>query len=168
MDIHTPIDYYTMFVALVQRLIDLRRQRDQVDVETAKVQQLIVSTFQLLPKEKQNVFQKEIEDMENQSSGLLDAIKLVFSAHRGEWLTVSKVRDYLIEIGFDFRRYRANPLASINTTIKRMVPAYLESTTSGSGMLYRRRVTLEDRIAERPNRDSAIAALQHVMESRKK
>jgi hypothetical protein len=148
MKAQTPINYDEMFSALVQRSNDLSRQRDAIDVEIAKVRQLIIATFPLLPAEKQLLFQEDIEAMDEESAGLLDAIKLVFSAHKGEWLTVSKVRDYLLVMGFDFRHYRANPLASIGTTLKRMVPAHLEATTSGSGTLYRRRKTFGDRIAE--------------------
>jgi hypothetical protein len=148
MDTQQPIDYFKMFAALVKRLGDLTRQRDVADVEIAKVKQLIVATFPLIPEEKQRMFQSEIDAMDEEATGLLDAVKLVLSQHKGEWLSVSHIRDYLIEMGFDFRHYRANPLASIATTLKRMIPNQVESMNSGSGMLYQRRKTIGDRIAE--------------------
>ena len=147
MPIQTPIDYFKMFSELVQRCNELTRQRDETDVEIAKIKQLIIATFPLIPEEKQKLFRTEIDAMDEQSAGLLEAIKLVFSAHKGEWLTASKVHEYLLANRFDFRRYRANPLASITTTLKRMVPNLLDSTNSGSGTLYKRRLTLGDRIA---------------------
>jgi hypothetical protein len=147
MPIQTPTDYFKMFSELVQRCNELTRQRDETDVEIAKIKQLIIATFPLIPEEKQKLFQTEIDAMDEQSAGLLEAIKLVFSAHKGEWLTASKVHDYLLANRFDFRHYRANPLASITTTLKRMVPNLLDSMNSGSGILYKRRLTLGDRIA---------------------
>jgi len=148
MNTQTPIDYYKLFCTLVDHWAELTHKRDLIDGEVAKVKQLIVATFTLLPEEKQHLFQAEIDAIDEQPAGLLDAIKLVFSAHKGVWLTVSQVRDYLLEMGLDFRHYRANPLASIGTTLKRMAPTQLETTTSGSGTLYRRRKTLGDRVAE--------------------
>jgi hypothetical protein len=147
MDTQTPIDYYQLFCTLVDRWAELTQKRDQIDVEVSKVRQLIVATFSLLPQEKQRVFQAEIDAID-EPAGLMDAIKLVFAGHKGEWLTVSNVRDYLLEMGFDFGHYRANPLASIGTTLKRMAATQLETTTSGSGSVYRRRKTLGDRVAE--------------------
>ena len=141
MDIHKPIDYLQMFHELLSRRAQLVKQRDETEVEIVKVKQLIGAIFPLLPEAKQKSYQATMESIEAEGNGLQDAIRLVFSVHRGEWLSVSAVRDYLIEMGFDFRHYQANPLASIGTTLKRMVPSYLESsTTAASGTtLYRRR-----------------------------
>jgi hypothetical protein len=147
MPIQTPIDYFKMFSDLVERCNERTRQRDEADVEIAKIKQLIIATFPLIPEDKQRLFQAEIDAMDEQSAGLLDAIKLVFSTHKGEWLTTSKVHEHLLGNGFDFRHYRANPMASITTTLKRMVPSLLDSMNSGSGILYKRRLTLGDRIA---------------------
>lgn len=127
---------------------EVTRQRDKAEVELAKLKKSILDIFQLLPEDQQKSNQEAIDDLESDSNSILDAIKLVFSTHKGEWLTVSNVRDYLNATGFDLRRYKANPLASINTTLKRMVPAYLETRTSGTGTLYKRGLTLGDRIAE--------------------
>ena len=38
------------------------------------------------------------------------------------WLTPVEIRDALKRMGFPFENYKANPLASIHTTLKRMVP----------------------------------------------
>lgn len=149
METQKPIDYYKMFGDLIMRCSDLVQQRDRLEMEIAKLRQLVIATFPLIPESKQKLYQSEIEAMGEESGlGLLEAIKLIFSMHKGEWLTVSRVRDYLEEMGFDFRHYRTNPLASIGTTLKRMVPTTLESRDSGSGTLYQRRKTIGDRIAE--------------------
>ena len=144
MDTQTPIDYWKMFVDLMERRAKLIRQRDEAEIELAKMKQLIVSVFALLPEDRQKPNQQAIDDMEAESAGLQDAIKLVFSAHAGEFLTVSDVRDHLNDIGFDFRQYKANPLASIGTTLKRMADTgYIATSNGNSGTLYRREAPLE-------------------------
>lgn len=142
-----PLDYYAMFSDLVKRSNELTQQRNDIDVEISKLNQLILATFPLLPEEKQNLFHSEIEMMEQDSGGLLSAIKLVFSAHKGEWLTASKVRDYLKDMGFDLTQYRANPVASIATTLRRMVGDKIESRIVGDQTEYRRRITLLEQMA---------------------
>jgi hypothetical protein len=42
------------------------------------------------------------------------------------WLTPVEIRDALKRMGFPFENYKANPLASIHTTLKRMVPAEMD------------------------------------------
>jgi len=143
----TPINYYAMFAALVKRHNELSQQRNALDIEVAKLKQLIIATFPLIPEEKQKLFRTEIDSMEEQSAGLLEAIKLVFSTHKDQWLMPVKVRDYLSEMGFDLAQYKANPLASIATTLRRMVPTYLESTNLDNGqVVYRRPLTVLDQI----------------------
>ena len=139
-----PIDYWKMFAELMERRAKLVRQRDEAEVELAKMKQLIVSVFALLREDQQKANQQAIDDMEAESAGLQDAIKLVFSTHAGELLTASDVRDHLNDIGFDFRQYKANPMASIGTTLKRIASTgYVEATSSGSGTLYRRETPLD-------------------------
>jgi len=139
MDTQKPIDYWKMFVELMDRRVILTRQRDEAEVELAKMKQLILSVFALLPEDHQKANQQAIDDMEAESAGLQDAIKLVFSTHAGEFLTVSDVRAHLNDMGFDFRQYKSNVSASIGTTLKRIADTgYLGTTSGGSGTLYRR------------------------------
>ena len=49
------------------------------------------------------------------------------------WFTPVEIRDALKRMGFPFENYKANPLASIHTTLKRMVPAEMEVKTLKSG-----------------------------------
>ena len=48
MDIQKPIDYWVMFKDLMERRAAMIRQRDEAEVELAKMKQLIVSVFALL------------------------------------------------------------------------------------------------------------------------
>jgi hypothetical protein len=144
MESQMAISYWDMFVELMARRTKLIRQRDEAEVELAKMKQLIQSVFALLSDDQQKANQQAIDDIEAESAGLQDAIKLVFSTHSGLWLTVSDVRNHLNDMGFDFRQYKANPLASIGTTLKRIAETdYVHTMNSGSGTLYRREAPLE-------------------------
>jgi hypothetical protein len=135
MDTQAPIDYWKMFADLMERRSQLTRRRDEAEIELARMKPLIMSVFPLLSEDQQEANQQAIDDMEAESAGLQDAIKLVFSANKGEWLTVGNVRGHLAQTGFDFRRYKANPLASIGTTMRRMVATgYLESKVEDGGV----------------------------------
>lgn len=158
------INYEEMFKDLIRRHNALAEQRNLIDVEISKLKQAILATAPLLPEEQQKLVQKEIEEMEEQGAGLVEGIKSVFAAHRDEWLTASVVRDYLLATRFDFRHYKTNPLASIATTLKRMVPAYLETKTfPESGINYKRRTTLLERMAN----DEVEDALQKMTSKKK-
>ena len=52
---------------------------------------------------------------------------------KGAWFTPVEIRDALKRMGFPFENYKANPLASIHTTLKRMVPAEMEVKTLKDG-----------------------------------
>jgi len=128
----------------MERRANLIRQRDEAEIELAKMRQLIVSVFALLREDQQKANQQAIDDMGAESAGLQDAIKLVFSSQAGLWMTVSDVRDHLNGMGFDLRQYKANPLASIGTTLKRLADSgYVRTTSSGSGTLYMREGSLD-------------------------
>ena len=54
-------------------------------------------------------------------------------APKDAWFTPVEIRDALKRMGFPFENYKANPLASIHTTLKRMVPAEMEVKTLKDG-----------------------------------
>lgn len=139
MDLQQPIDYHQMFQELLARRVGLTKQRDETELEIVKVGQLLTAVFPLLPEKEQGRYKPTMDMIENESGGLQDAIKLVFSKHPNELLSPSAVRESLTEIGFDFRHYQANPLSSITTTLRRMVPAYLETQSTKDGTMYLRR-----------------------------
>ncbi|HTU42385.1 MAG TPA: hypothetical protein VMF10_11810 [Candidatus Aquilonibacter sp.] len=133
------IDYWKMFADLMDRRAKLIRQRDEAEIELAKIKPLITSVFAMLPEDRQKANQQAIDDMEAESAGLQDAIKLVFSTREGQCISASSVREYLSAMGFDFRQYKANPLASIVTTLKRIADSgYIEPVSTPHGMMYRR------------------------------
>jgi len=54
-----------------------------------------------------------------------------------DWMSPVEVRDALLAAGFDFSSYTSNPLSSIHTTLKRMVPDELLTETRADGQVYR-------------------------------
>jgi len=54
-------------------------------------------------------------------------------SEKDAWLTPVEIRDALKRMGFPFENYKANPLASIHTTLNRMVPAEMEVKTLKDG-----------------------------------
>ena len=131
-----PIDYWQIFAHLMQRRSELIRQRDEADVELAKMKQMILSVFAMLSEDQQKANQQAIDDVKAESAGIQDAIKTVFSLHPGVWMTASDVRERLGATGFDFRDYKANPLSSISTTLKRLGDTgYLEVKPVAPGMV---------------------------------
>ena len=54
-----------------------------------------------------------------------------------DWMSPIDVREALYAAGFDFSGYTSNPLSSIHTALKRMVPEELEAETRPDGQVYR-------------------------------
>jgi len=53
-----------------------------------------------------------------------------------DWMSPVEVREALLAAGFDFSNYTSNPLSSIHTTLKRMVPEELLTETRADGQVY--------------------------------
>ncbi len=120
----TDSEYLRLLETSIKKFDELAWQREQLDIEMAKLQQFIQATVNLLPDEATKKFQERIAEMaresERASAGLTDAIRRTLQMKYPEWLTVAKVRDSLIAAGFDFSSYKSNPLAAISTTLRRL------------------------------------------------
>jgi len=77
-----------------------------------------------------------LERIDKRPPGLTTVIRRAFCAGQ-EWLTPTEIRDSLKNTGFNFERYKANPLASIHTTLRRMVPHEVECKTLDGQKRYR-------------------------------
>jgi hypothetical protein len=98
----------------------------------------------MLPEEQrlQCGYDELLERVDHRPRGLTFQIRAAFTAGK-EWLTPVEIRDYLKNNGFTFEEYRANPLASIHTTLKRMVPHEVECQTVEGQKRYRLRTAGE-------------------------
>lgn len=118
------MDYEKIVTDAVRRYVGLYEQVEEIELEKSKLRQFIMATVQLLPDEKRQEVAAELELLQKQnralSESLIKAIRAVLQERPGQWMTAAKVRDRLVQRGFDFSGYSSNPLASVNTTLKRL------------------------------------------------
>ena len=144
----------------MQMLLDLMEerqkwlgQRDEAIREISRLSELIRATMNMIPPEQIARYEPIFERIERRPPGLSLAIRACFTAAQTtgllnvkeasvpgigklsgkEWLTPVDIRDALKNMGYPFENYKANPLASIHTTLKRMVPGELETKTLKDG-----------------------------------
>lgn len=142
-----------------QKWID---KRDESIREISRLSELVRATMNMIPAEQIARYEPIFERIEKRPSGLSTAIRACFTGTTGfaqalrreaeegqlettggepqrpgsgkdAWLTPVEIRDALKRMGFPFENYKANPLASIHTTLKRMVPAEMEVKTLKDG-----------------------------------
>jgi hypothetical protein len=132
------MDYLQLLRNLVEERESWIRKRDDAERELSRLSELIRSTVKMLTEEQRSKCDCEIllERLDNRPPGLTTAIRGAFTAGK-EWLTPTEIRDYLKGIGFNFTSYKANPLASIHTTMRRMIPHEMECKTSEGHKFYR-------------------------------
>ncbi len=129
------IDYVKIFGDLVLHYSDLVSQRKKIEVELARLAQTIESTFKLLTPAQQGKVAQHVNKSQWQFKGLKQGVLTALKARSGEWLTPPEVRDYLMTIGFNFGTASANGLASIGTTLKRLVPEEVEAKPLAGGQI---------------------------------
>jgi hypothetical protein len=129
-------------VQLLRDLVEEReawsRKRDEAERELSRLSELMRSTIKMLSPEERSKCDCEIllERIDNRPPGLTTVVRGAFTAGK-QWLTPVEVRDYLKSIGFNFDKYKANPLASIHTTLRRMVPHEMECKRLDHQKVYR-------------------------------
>jgi len=141
-----PINYLQMLLDLMEERQKWLNKRDEAVREITRLSELIRATRNMVPPEQLARYEPTFERIEQRPVGLSLAIRACFTAaaaglagYAGKdapaktWLTPVEIRDALKRMGFPFDNYKANPLASIHTTLKRMVPAELEVKTQADG-----------------------------------
>jgi hypothetical protein len=146
-----PINYLQMLLDLMEERQKWLNQRDEAIGEITRLSELIRATRNMVPPEQLARYEPTFERIEQRPVGLSLAIRACFTAAAAglagyagkgapvkEWFTPIEIRDALKRMGFPFDNYKANPLASIHTTLKRMVPAEIEvKTQTGGQKVYR-------------------------------
>jgi hypothetical protein len=134
-------DYRAVLTDAFARLAEISDQRQALDIQSAKLQQFIAATINMLPddesKEYTDALVKFTENIEARTRSLTEEIRKVLQGMNGELLTVTQVRDKLIASGFDFSAYTSNPLASVSTTLKRFKPDEVQCRVIGGVNFYR-------------------------------
>lgn len=147
-------NYFILADDAMNKLEALQRQRESIDAEIMKLEQLVAATANMLPDAERDVLMRKLTLMQElfrlREVGLTDAIRSILKASAGEWMTVATVRDRLIKAGFDFSGYSTNPLASVSTVLRRMPPEEVERTTVDGGVAAYRWIkkTLAVRVGE--------------------
>jgi hypothetical protein len=159
------INYMQMLLDLMEeRQKKWVAKRDESIREISRLSELIRATMNMIPPEHLARYESIFERIEQCPLGLFVAFRACFAAaapgtlvevakrlaQTGKsqsanaaslenlWLTPVEIRDRLKCMGFPFENYKANPLASIHTTLKRMVPGEIEvKTLKGGQKVYR-------------------------------
>src|SRR4249919_1147084 len=118
------MDYLALLEQLVAEHERCRRRRQEAESELSRLTDVIRSTVRLLPAEHQGRGEHALDRIEEQPAGLTAMIRLALAD--GGWQTPAQIRDFLSQCGL-FASYRSNPLASIHTTLRRLVPNTLET-----------------------------------------
>ncbi|HKD80778.1 MAG TPA: hypothetical protein VKH81_13860 [Candidatus Angelobacter sp.] len=147
-----PIDSMQMLLDLMEERQKWLGQRDEAIREISRLSELIRATMNMIPPEQLARYEPIFERIEQRPLGLALAIRACFTQGRSiglpgtvaassglasptgkDWLTPVEIRDALKDMGYPFDNYKANPLASIHTTLKRMVPGEIETKTLKDG-----------------------------------
>lgn len=133
-----PIDYLALLHDLMKERESWARKRDDADREFSRLSELIRSTVKMLSPEQRSQCVGDLLEHFDQvySPGLSNLVRGAFGSGK-VWLTPTQIRDYLRSIGFNFEKYKANPMASIHTTLRRMVPNEVECKTIDGQKSYR-------------------------------
>lgn len=123
--------YLKILVAELEKLVTLMKQRGVIEVESAKCEEFISATINMLSEEKRAEFRMTLDAVKeagkDRDGNLTHAIRRVLQ-RATEPLTVRDIRERLKNSGFDFSSYTSSPLASISTTLRRMKVEDLEAT----------------------------------------
>jgi hypothetical protein len=142
--------YLTLIHDAIAKLEKLQRDRESIEAEVMKLEQLIAAAANMLPDDTKDAAMQWMSNLRELSRlrdvGLTDAIRRVLRQRAGDWLTATNVRDRLFSLGFDFTAYSTNPLASISTTLRRMKPEEVDTTTVDGGVVAYRWKRLVDRV----------------------
>jgi hypothetical protein len=117
----------------------LSKERDQIEAKLQRLRHFVYATVNMLPDAERNVYQAELAALASRVGNLTDSIRetLKLATQRNSYLTATEVRDHLKNSGFDFSQYTSNPLASVNTILRRFKPSEVETSTRDGVRTYR-------------------------------
>ena len=163
----TSREYRQLLEKSLTRLGAIRAEREELDVESAKLRQFIQATVRMLDDDDRNAFLKWYRDSiaanDMRSEGLTDAIRYILQDSPKEWFSAAAMRDRLNADSFDFSGYASNPLASVSTTLSRLYPKEADRTMFENVAAYRWKNTKANRLRAKKRRDAAIQAYYGTM-----
>ena len=114
------VDYRQMLSQLLAERDTWMRRRDEAAGQISKIGALIRATVRMLPPQQASLGERVLEEIDERPLGLTEGLRLCLMTETDEWQSPMQLREALKNLGFSFEAYRANPLASIHTTLKRM------------------------------------------------
>ena len=131
-------DYRQLVKDSVSKRGELIRERDELEMQIAKLNQLIRAGLNMLPDDERDNLEKNIELIDGRNIGLTEAVRqALLHAPPGAWIPGTDLRKMLIEAGFDFSEYKSNPLASIYSVAKRFKPQEVETSVIDGVRVFR-------------------------------
>jgi len=116
-------EYEDIFLSHLRKMNGLRVEEARIRTELDKVTEMLRVSFSLMTEEEQSrllsAFTSVMETVANQELGLTEAIRTILQSSTNEWFGSVKMKDRLVQAGFDFSGYTSNPLSSVNTVLKR-------------------------------------------------
>lgn len=139
----------------LRRFRELHNQREQADIELIKLKQFLYATLEMVDADRRSKWEENINGIVSsalpKTAPLAESIRKVFQENPNMVYSVGSIREKLTERGFDFSRYKSNPLSSISTTLRRMVETgelITTETTDGPTMFMPRESLLDSGKAE--------------------
>lgn len=127
------IDFLQMLRQLLVERESWNGKHEEAKRQMLRLDALILAMEKMLPPEQRTQGKLLLVQLEHRPPGLSMGIRLCLSDPRHGWLTPVDIRNYLFEIRFGLENYTSNPLTSIHTTLKRMVPEEVEVKELPSG-----------------------------------
>ena len=119
----------------IKELEKLTAKKLEIESEISTLTQLIAGNIAILPASERSDLGLKFEAAQA-PSGMTNAVIRTLSFK--EWRSAADVRDALVKSGYDLST-QANPLASIHTTLRRLVGNRVESKEDEGRMVYRRK-----------------------------
>lgn len=134
------VDYKKILKVASKEYEQLLKKREVLDLEIAKKDQFIRATTNMLPEKDRKNYEMFLLPRFVHEMGLTSSIRKVLQDKR-EWLTATAVRDALTQAGFDFSKYKTNPLASVHAILRRLKERDVESTYIDGVMAWKWKVS---------------------------
>jgi hypothetical protein len=133
------LEYRQIFENALREFGLLSRERDQIDAKLLRLRHFIYATVNMLPDTERSAYKAELAMLGSHASNLTDSVRdtLKLATQRNSYFTATEVRDHLNNSGFDFSQYSSNPLASVNTVLRRFKPDEVETSTRDGVTAYR-------------------------------
>lgn len=130
-------EYLKLWFEQRNKFLALRQQKEKLESEIAKINQLMRASYALVPDEEKKRFAAWFDDyagrLVTHQMGLTESIRGILQETPSKWFSAIEIRDRLQQGGFDFGDYTSNPLTSIHSVLKRFKAKEVKKKTMLDG-----------------------------------